>query len=128
MKKYFCFYCQQEIQPYKLLKWRFCRHCKRLITDNGEGFYRVCDSCGANIPTDAFRCPKCGTNTGLPQPPQTQMYSTANVWLNWLLRIALIILSLVISVGILYISFYLIFAVFVVGLAFYLFNLFMPRR
>lgn len=128
MKKYFCFYCQEEVLPKRLLKWRFCPHCKHLITDNGDGFYRVCNNCGANMTTDAAHCPKCGFATGLPEAPITPLQNNIDTWLDWLLRIGLVMLSLIISVGILYVSFYLIFAVFVIGLAFYLFNLFMPRR
>ena len=128
MKKYFCFYCQQEVLPHRLLKWRFCPHCKRLITDNGDGFYRICDNCGANMPTDASRCQKCGTATGLPEKTSSALQGDVNVWLGWLMRVGLVILSLALSVGILYVSFYLIFAIFVIGLAFYLFNLFLPKR
>lgn len=128
MKRFFCFYCQKEVEPHRLLRWRFCPQCKRLITDNGDGFYRVCDNCGANMPVDVAHCPKCGRSTGMPETVPTTLFKQPNVWFSWLIRIALIILSLVLSVGILYVSFYLIFAFFVIGLAFWLFNLFLPRR
>ena len=125
MKKFYCFYCQKEVTPRRLLKWRFCPDCRHYITDKGEGFYRICDYCGANMPVEATRCLKCNHSTGL---VQEMPLNNTPVWLEWLFRIGLIVLSLFLAVGILYVSFYLIFAVFVLGLAFYLFNLFLPRR
>ena len=64
MKKYFCFHCQKEVQPIglqaKKLNLLFCPKCLHRITDDGNGFYRICDNCGVNTAPSANICPKCG--------------------------------------------------------------------
>lgn len=128
MKKYYCFYCQQDVAPRHFFKWRFCPHCRHYMTDSGEGFYRICDCCGANMPVDATKCIKCKQNTGLPtQNVKTIDLNNLPLWVMWLLRFAAVAVSIIIGIGILYVSFYLIIVIFAIGLALFLFNLFLPR-
>ena len=125
MKKYFCFHCQKEVKPFSLWKWRFCPLCKRKMTDNGEGFYMVCDRCGANLPPEAGRCLKCGqTFFGVQDinvyAPRSFLFDTD--WLNWLVGAAVLFLAVIIGLGVLYVSFYLIFFFIIIGAAVSLFN------
>jgi ribosomal protein S26 len=130
MKKYFCFHCQKEVEPYSFWKWRFCPHCKRRITDNGEGFYMVCDKCGANLPPDAKRCLKCGhTLYGEKDidvyAPRSFLFD--NDWLNLLAAAVFLLLFIIIGLGVLYVSFYMIFFFIIVGAIAVLLNLFRMR-
>ena len=128
MKKVYCFYCQQDVMPKRFLLWQICPHCHHRLTDNGEGFYRVCERCGANMPVNAHQCVKCGNTIG-PAQNQIETFIPKQYapWLIWLLRVAAIFISLLISIGILYISFYLILVLFVLGLAYFIFQLFWPQ-
>lgn len=126
MKKYFCFHCQKEVEPFSFFKWRFCRVCKRIITDNGDGFYMVCDKCGANLPPEAKRCLKCGHGFYGEKDvdtyaPKSFLFDTN--WLNWLVGIFALFLCIIIGLGVLYISFYFIIAFAVVGAVMFMFNL-----
>ncbi len=125
MKKVYCFYCQQDVAPKKILLWHFCPHCKHRLTDNGEGFYRVCDRCGANMPINASVCVKCGKSTGSNtreiEPFISSQYAP---WLQWLINIAALFFSVMIAVGVIYVSFYLIFVFLALGLAYFIFQLF----
>jgi ribosomal protein L40E len=99
------------------------------MTDDGEGFYRICNYCDANMPADASKCVKCGQNTGLPaEKKRITDFNHLPQWIVWLLHIAVFILLLGFSVVILYFSFYLLIAVFVIGFAVFLFNMLLPRR
>lgn len=130
MKKYFCFHCQKEVEPYSFWKWRFCRQCKRRITDNGEGFYMVCDKCGANLPPDAKHCLKCGH--GLPGNKDIDTYAPKSLlfdtnWLNIIAAAISLFLLIVIGLGVLYVSFYLIFFFIFIGAVAFLFSLLRGR-
>ena len=133
MKKFFCFHCQQEVTPYKILKWRVCPHCRRLMSDDGSGFYRECDKCGANMPSDAEFCLKCGHNLVGGADKNTDMDKFVsqwrkNMWQSSLLGALLFVCALVIMFVVLYFSFYfiIIFAVLsaIIGLAGYILRLF----
>lgn len=125
MKKVFCFHCQKDITPLTFGKWRFCPHCFRQTTDNGEGLYLVCDKCGANLPVDSIYCLKCGhgvnghrDNENFLLPP------VSKTWLHWLIQAGLLLFSLFLAVGIIYLSFYFLLIFFVLGLGYYLYNSF----
>ncbi|MCQ2734543.1 MAG: hypothetical protein MJ212_01145 [Alphaproteobacteria bacterium] len=133
MKKYFCFHCQQDVTPYKILKWRICPQCKKIMSDTGDGFYRVCDKCGSNMPSDAQYCLQCGHNLIGGADKNTDMDKfmslwRKNMWQNSLLSILLLFSALLIVSVILYFSFYfiIVFAVLgaVIGLTRYFINLF----
>ncbi|MBP5215179.1 MAG: hypothetical protein J6039_01300 [Alphaproteobacteria bacterium] len=122
MKKFFCFYCQNYVSPFKFFKWRFCPHCKRFMQDNGEGFYRVCDKCGANLPADATKCLKCGYHFGNTENQISKIGVKGLAgWQQWLVNAVFLFVSIVLGVFVLYISFYA-FAFFVlVGLICFIF-------
>jgi len=130
MKKYFCFHCQKEVAPFSFWKWRFCPHCKRRITDTGEGFYMVCDKCGANLPPDAKRCLKCGY--GLTGDKDIDVYAPKsflfdNDWPNLIIGFIALFLFLVIGLGVLYVSFYLIIFFVFIGAIMFALNLLRQR-
>ncbi len=128
MKKYYCFYCQKDMEPRHFLKWRFCPQCHRYMIDKGEGFYRICDNCGANMPVDAAECCQCKHPTGLP----TTKLPPMSLWLNWLARMALITIGLIFILAVLYFSFYLITAIviafLIIGFTLFLSDQFLHRR
>ncbi len=129
MKKVYCFYCQQDVAPKKFLWWRVCPECQHRLTDNGDGFYKVCDACGANMPVDAKVCVQCGKGAEIDGlPAALGLTDVKSVWLLWLIRIAAVVFSIILAVGILYISFYLVFVLLALGLAFFVFQLFWPTR
>lgn len=126
MKKYFCFHCQKDVTPYSFWKWRFCPHCKRRITDNGEGFYMVCDKCGANLPPNAGQCLKCGQRLSGNKDidvyaPKSLLFDTN--WFNLIVGFIALFLFLVIGLGFLYVSVYLIIFFVFLGAIMFLFNL-----
>lgn len=124
MKKYFCFNCQQQVEPYSLWKWRFCPRCKRYMTDDGEGFYLVCDKCGANLPPNAKHCLKCGH--GLNGSKDVDIYSENSPLGNlfaWFSLALMLFLSVIIGIGVLYVSFYVILFAIFFGLVMFIFNL-----
>lgn len=113
MKKYFCFYCQKDVSPYKILKWRFCPHCRKLITDDGNGFYRVCDECGANMSSTSEYCLKCGHNLqgGADRDldrDKIMSICRRSLWANRFIAISFILLVFILILGIIYVSFYFI--------------------
>ena len=129
MKKYFCFYCQKDVEPFGIFKWKFCPHCRHRITDDGSGFYRVCENCGANMPTDAPRCLKCGRIFDA-QAVQTELFEgifKRRRWFDFIFGIGFIFLSLLAFIGIFYISFYVFFAALIIGVIAWIFNIFRPR-
>ena len=127
MKKYYCFYCQQDVEPKSFLLWRLCPHCRHKITDNGEGFYRVCEHCGANMPVDASYCVNCG-NGAKPNQLVERYMQINSPWLARFITIIAVALSVLLALGIVYVSFYLIFALLVVAVAYVLFDLLWPFK
>ena len=125
MKKYYCFYCQQDVTPQTFLWWRTCPHCRHKITDKGEGFYRVCERCGANMPVDAHYCVKCGNGADQNQLIERYM-QIKSPWMVRIIGAIAVALSVLLAFGIVYISFYLIFALLVVALAYFIFDLLWP--
>lgn len=126
MKKLFCFHCQKDVKPFSFWKWRFCPQCKRQMTDKGDGFYMVCDRCGANLPPDAGRCLKCGQeltgdkSIGIYAP---KSFLFDNDWPNLIFGFIAFVLFMIVGLGVLYVSFYLIFFFVLIGLIMFLFNL-----
>ena len=123
MKKFYCFYCQENIKPLGFWRLKFCPKCRRFVTDSGDGFYKVCDNCGANLPVDAARCLQCGYkfNNG----NAVEEYDSAALgkkWFDGFLGAIFLLLSIIIGFGILYLSFYAAFFIFIVGLIWFLFN------
>lgn len=130
MKKLFCFHCQKEVEPFSLWKWRFCPQCKRQMTDKGDGFYMVCDRCGANLPPDAKCCLKCGHMlTGDKDisvyAPKSFLFD--NDWPQLIIGFITLFLFMIIGLGVLYVSFYLIFFFILVGAIMFLLGLFRIR-
>ncbi|MBR3676345.1 MAG: hypothetical protein IKN71_04350 [Alphaproteobacteria bacterium] len=60
IKKYFCYYCQENTEPRLGLNGKFCPRCGCYLLDENTDFFRVCDKCGANLPPDAAVCLLCG--------------------------------------------------------------------
>lgn len=118
MKKYFCFNCQKEVEPQRFWRWRFCPVCRRLMKDNGEGFYRICDYCGANMPVDAVHCVKCGRRVdGLPETLSDTLERSFNTksLADIVLSLFMFVLAFLLLLGILYASFYVLLAALVIG-------------
>ncbi len=123
MSKFYCFHCQKEVSPYHLYRWRICPHCWHKITDNGAGFYLICDRCGANMPVDAQNCPKCGAGAnGNPDILPLPTLFSQN-WTAWLIRAALLFFSIILTLGIIYISFYLMSIFFVIAFIYFIYNM-----
>lgn len=119
MKRFYCFHCQQEVEPKYFFGLRFCPLCRHFITDKGDGFYLVCDNCGADNPVGAKKCIKCDSPfNGIDSDELTTSF-TQSTWFRLLLNFLVIVCCIAFSVFILYISFYLIFALFVFGLISY---------
>lgn len=122
MKKYFCFYCQQDVTPYAVWKWKFCPHCYKFMQDDGNGFYMVCDRCGANMPSASNHCLKCGHG----------FYGNNDVILSiipWykkafiaLLGVFILSFFIMLGIGVLYVSFYFLIVFFIVAALFYILN------
>lgn len=121
MNKFFCFYCQQDVEPRRIVKWKFCPNCKHYMSDDGSGFYRVCDNCEANMPSTAKSCLKCGYNfaTGKIEAP-IDFKNSLMVWFTAALGI---IFALVLLAALLYISFYLLYVALIIGGVYFLYNL-----
>ena len=105
MKKVYCFYCQKDVEPQRRLLWLFCRQCNHRLTDNGEGFYRVCANCGANMPADGDYCVKCGYN--LSNGPDKRInWPVLIMKYGWIINVLASVLLILIFAGLIYISFY----------------------
>lgn len=129
MKKFYCFYCQQEVEPRRFIKWRFCPKCGKYLKDSGEGFYRICNRCGANMPVDASACYKCGNSTGLPEEKYTaEKFLNLSNWAYFLQNCMFFALCIVLLIGIIYLSFYLIMAALFCFAIFYCLSFFMPKN
>ena len=118
MKKYFCFYCQKDVEPKRLLKCQFCPFCKRLMKDKGEGFYRVCDMCGANMPADADYCLKCGMGIDGIQKKLPEILGKSlriDGFLDIVFSVFMILMAFLILFGILYASFYVLLIALAIG-------------
>ena len=127
MKKFFCFHCQQDVTPYKILKWRICPHCYKLITDDGSGFYRVCEVCGANMPSDGEYCLKCGHNLQGGEDKNLEKEKIMAIcrrrlWTNGFMAILFILPLFFVILGIFYISFYFVLFGFVFAIFATIFN------
>lgn len=112
MKKYFCFHCQKEVQPFgfkiKKLNLLFCPKCLHHITDDGNGFYRICDYCKANVSPKDSVCPKCGyvfDAQALAEQTQTDFLQKHSFY-DVVLGIALISAGILFAMVLFYISFY----------------------
>ncbi len=126
MKNFYCFYCQQDVKPRGLWKIRFCPKCKHFMTDDGEGFYKVCDVCGANLPANAKKCLRCNHIFAMEEAMEQygfHQYVFENSWIGWLLAVVLLFVSVVAALGILYVLFYFVAAVILVALVVLLFNM-----
>lgn len=120
MKKFYCFNCQQEVEPKKIFGFGICPHCYRRIMDSGDGFYRICDKCGADNPVSARSCIKCKSNLSGEFSPDDTALTKADSLLNILLEIAIFIIGTVLLFFALYLSFYIFFAVAIFGAIFWL--------
>lgn len=125
MKKFYCYHCQNEVKPRGFWPFRFCPDCRRRITDKGEGFYRVCDICGANLPAKAEECMRCGYNFKTENAVKDFEFNAflwRNSWFSWILVFLALIIGIIITLGVLYISFYFAAAFLLVALLVVLFN------
>lgn len=128
MKKFYCFYCQKDVKPFKLLQWRFCPYCRHYMSDTGDGFYKVCDECGANMPVDSVRCLKCGnTFKGDNALKEYGFSGTNKTWFDIFISGLILILSILIGLGVLYLSFYAVLFFLVVGFVWFVLNSFRMR-
>lgn len=126
MKKFYCFHCQQDVEPHGFWKIRFCPKCRHFITDDGEGFYKVCDVCGANLPANASKCVRCSHIFAMENSMDKfgfNTYVVKNTWLSWLFVILTFVVSIIAAMGILYVSFYFVAAVLFLALILFLFNI-----
>ena len=123
MKNCYCFYCQENVKPLGFRKIKFCPKCKHYMTDDGEGFYKVCDDCGANMPTDAAQCLKCGYNFKGDNALREYGFNTIKqTWIERIISVFIVFLSILVGISVLYLSFYVFLFVFVVGLVWFLLN------
>jgi len=124
VKRFYCFYCQKNIDPFKLFKWKFCPDCKHYISDTGDGFYKVCDRCGANLPTDAADCIKCGyAFHGDNALKEYNAIPLSRKWFEGFVSVLILFLSVLIGLGVIYLSFYAILFIFVVGFVWFFLNM-----
>lgn len=125
MKKFFCFYCQQDVTPLGFWKFRYCPNCRHHITDDGSGFYKVCDVCGANLPANAHKCIRCGYNFNVEDAIENYAvgsFFNANAWFSWLVICFVLFISVIAAFGLLYVIFYLVGIAAIFMLAVLLFN------
>lgn len=129
MNKFYCFHCQKEVEPKEFFRWRFCPHCRHKITDSGEGLYLICDSCGANNQVTATKCVKCGYGLNGNESKEVKIYDYVknSDWLQLFVEISVVILGLIFSIFVLYISFYLVFAFLIFGVVYWLFAKITPK-
>lgn len=122
MKNLYCFNCQQEVEPKKFFGLYFCPHCNHRLKDEGDGFYLVCDNCGADNPLKAKKCIKCGYHlNGYSQDESDEENLLENESFAGLIFNFLCVLGAIILAGIiLYVSFYLLIAVFAICAVVYL--------
>jgi len=121
MNKFYCFNCQQEVEPKKILGFKICPHCFHRIVDSGDGFYLVCDKCGADNPVSAKSCIKCKSSlNGGGNLTSDKIVLSADFILKILTNIAFLILSVALLVFVFYLSFYLFMAFLILGAAYYL--------
>lgn len=126
MKRYFCFHCQKQVEPHHIFKWRLCPHCHHRITDDGSGFYRVCDGCGANLASDSAQCLKCGKvfdGQALKEYQLADFFGKRS-WFDILFGFGFISAAFLLFIFIFYVSFYIFMAVFLIGGLACLFNMF----
>jgi len=128
VKKFYCFYCQKDVQPFKFFKWRFCPTCKRYMSDDGEGFYKICDRCEANMPTDAAHCLKCGYAFEGDNARKEYGNLPVNLplgkgWSEAFVSTVIVILSILAGLAVLYLSFYAVLFIIVVGFVWFLLNM-----
>ena len=114
MKKFYCFNCQKDVKTINLLSWKICPHCFRKIKDNGDGFYLVCDKCGANNPVDGDYCVKCGQGINGNKGRIIITNETYNFFQK-ILKLILPIGILILFFWLVYISFYLFFIFVIIG-------------
>ncbi len=122
MNNFYCFNCQKEVEPKSIFGIRFCPICGKRITDSGEGFYLVCDNCGANNPINAEKCIKCNNRFNNITNIDENVYPTNKTLTSLILDFLFVIGGIAFSVLILYISFYLVFVFFVIGVIYFLFS------
>ena len=126
MDKLFCFYCQEDVKPSGFWKLKFCPKCHQRLTDDGSGFYKVCDVCGANLPTDAKKCMHCGYNfvveDAIADYQMGQFFSTSP-WAAGFLAFLVLLACVAFILCILYVSIYFAAIAVILALIFGLYNL-----
>ena len=126
MRNLFCFNCQKEVKSRQIFKWHFCSQCWCYLKDSDNGFYRICDACGANMPANAEYCRKCRLLFDGSGKRKQSMFVLQNMRKNgwgWLIDGITLFLAVLIGLGVLYISFYLILVFFFIGLVYWIFNI-----
>lgn len=129
MDKFYCFHCQKEVEPKKFFNWLFCPHCRHKITDSGEGLYLICDKCGADNPVNAKSCIKCGYGLNGGENSEVSVYKISEISAWWKLLIdgLIVVAGIIFALFVLYISVYLVFFLFTLGVIFYLLSKFNSR-
>lgn len=124
MEKLYCFNCQRDVRPFKFFKWRFCPDCRRYMHDDGSGFYKVCDDCGANLPADAARCIKCGYKFYGDNAVKEYDFCWFNQsWVNKLISALIVFISILAGFALVYVSFYLVLFIAAAGLVWFILNM-----
>lgn len=126
MKKFYCFYCQEDVVPHGFWKIHFCPKCRRFMTDNGEGFYKVCDVCGANLPANATKCVRCNHLFAMEKAMDKYGFNTyvfKNNWMSLIFAVLAFVISIIAALGILYVSFYFVAVVLIFALILLVFNM-----
>lgn len=115
MSKIFCFNCQKDVEAQPRLFWKICPHCRHKLSANDDGLYLICDHCGANNPANARQCIKCAYGLNGYDGTELKLY-IRKPWQIYLLNFLAVILFFFICVGALYLSFYFIFALLIIGM------------
>ena len=121
MKNFYCFNCQREVEPKTFLGVKICPHCHHRIIDSGEGFYLVCDKCGADNPVSAKSCVKCRSHlNGNGDNDIDDMPQTTDFILRTLTDAIIFIIGFAFLIFIFYLSFYVFMALLILGTAYWL--------
>ena len=118
--KFYCFYCQKEVEPKGFWFLKFCPYCKHRIIDSGEGFYRICDFCGADNSVSAKTCVKCKHQLSGEEKNEVEIFRPLNPWVQMIINALLIMVAAAFFILILYVSFYLVLAFLLFAVVYYL--------
>ncbi len=122
MKNLYCFNCQKEVPAKGFWGINFCPFCRHRLTDNGEGFYLICNNCGANNPTNAKKCVKCGYLINGIENNEIENYPISRTVSSVLFDFFFLLGGIAFLALTLYLSFYLLFVFLILGIVYYFFS------